>query len=599
MRGKRRFGLGVTAATAVALIGLAGPAQAQYRAEPRPLAWNPAGPVHSLLAGNNVVYVGGKLNGTGGIAAVSSTTGALLWMVPTDKDVRALALSPDGSTLYAGGAFTTVDGTARRGLVALDVDTHSIVSSWNGGARGPVRDLIATGGDVYVAGKITRVGGVVERGIGALDATTGKHDGSFDFSADNDVLGLALTGNQLILSGSFTQINGSPRANLASINLSSNTLTGWSPGKLCKSCDQYWDVQTDGVNAYVSTSGNSGAAYKLSTGALAWPSIRGTGDFQAVGLPGDGFVYFGGHFGLGVWTGAAPQNKVPAKQVVSVSTATGQIDPSWLPRQYTNYPGTWAFTSTPGNLWAGGDFTGEAVNGSDNHKPYLAAYPDSNADHTPPTGSFHTTQSSAWAKLTKVQVVQTAIHDDTSRNGAITRRVAWGDGTKTNWTRGTTLTHVYKKGGTFTPRVTLTDEAGNSSGPIMATRVVVKVDRTGPVVKLQLPGHRHSLASWKTLRGTATDAGTGVRKVKVQAVERRGTTWFGYNAKTHRWTKATTKAQAFAKARALKVKPNSRHQWAAKVAHLHQGTLVYTVSATDRVANTSATLTHKAEISHL
>jgi hypothetical protein len=26
-------------------------------------------------------------------------------------------------------------------------------------------------------------------------------------------------------------------------------------------------------------------------------------------------------------------------------------------------------------LWVGGDFTGELKNGSNNHKPYLAAYP--------------------------------------------------------------------------------------------------------------------------------------------------------------------------------------------------------------------------------
>ena len=40
----------------------------------------------------------------------------------------------------------------------------------------------------------------------------------------------------------------------------------------------------------------------------------------------------------------------------------------------------------------GGDFTGELVNGTNNHKPYLAAYPDPNAatDTKPPTGTFDT-----------------------------------------------------------------------------------------------------------------------------------------------------------------------------------------------------------------
>jgi hypothetical protein len=599
MRGTRTFALCLTAAsTVVALLGFAGPAHAQYRAEPRPLAWNPAGPVHAVLGDGSVVYLGGRLNGTGGIAAISSATGSLLWMVPANKDVRALALSPDGTTLYAGGGFTTVDGVPHRGVVAINVAHHTLVSSWKGAAAGTVRDLIAHGDDVYVAGKVTTVGGVPERGIGALDATTGKRDASFDFSADNDVLGLAITGSRLILSGSFTQINGTPRANLASVDLSTNTLTGWSPAKLCSNCDQYWDVQTDGTNAYVSTSGNAGGAFSLATGAQAWPIIRGTGDFQAVGLPGDGRVYYGGHFGEGVWTPATKANPVPAKQLVAVFIANGQIDGSWLPRHITAYPGTWAFSATPGNLWVGGDFTGELVNGADNNKPYLAAYPDLAVDSQPPTGTFHTDTTTAWAKLTEVRLVQTAIHDNTTPDNAIARSVRWGDGTMTNWTSGTTLTHVYQKAGTFTPQVVLTDQVGNSSPKISSSPVVVKADSTGPVVKLQLPGHPHSVASWKTLHGTATDAGTGVRKVSLKAVEKRGKAWFAYDAKHRRWIKTASKAKAFARARALTMKVDSVHQWTAKPAHLRKGTLVYTVSATDLVANKSATVTHSAKLTH-
>jgi hypothetical protein len=70
-----------------------------------------------------------------------------------------------------------------------------------------------------------------------------------------------------------------------------------------------------------------------------------------------------------------PQNIVNAKLLVSVFIANGQIDPSWTPMLYKAYPGVWTFTSTDGKLWVGGDFTGEQVNGKNNKKPYLAAYP--------------------------------------------------------------------------------------------------------------------------------------------------------------------------------------------------------------------------------
>jgi hypothetical protein len=249
------------------------------------------------------------------------------------------------------------------------------VTAFKGTAAGMVRDLMAFGNDLYVAGKVTKVGGVVHRGIGALNATTGAPDPAFTFSADNDVLGLALTGSRLILSGSFSTINGQPRTNLAMIDLSTGTLTGWAPDKLCSNCDQEFDVQTDGVNAYVAGSGNAGGAVSLATGQQVWPIIRGNGDFQAIALPGDGEVYFGGHFGLGVWSELNWQKLVPAKGLVAVFTATGQIDPSWTPMLVKSYPGVWAMTATPGKLWVGGDFTGEEVNGKNNKKPSLAAYP--------------------------------------------------------------------------------------------------------------------------------------------------------------------------------------------------------------------------------
>src|SRR5690242_1556244 len=108
MRRNRMLASILTAASVVAgVLALASPAHAIYRSDPVALAWNPAGPVHATLADGGVVYVGGRLNGTGGIAAVNGSTGQLEWMVPADADVRALALSPDGSTLYAGGVFNT------------------------------------------------------------------------------------------------------------------------------------------------------------------------------------------------------------------------------------------------------------------------------------------------------------------------------------------------------------------------------------------------------------------------------------------------------------------------------------------------------------
>ena len=220
-------------------------------------------------------------------------------------------------------------------------------------------------------------------------------------------------------------------------------------------------------------------------------------------------------------------------------------------------------------------------------------------DTTAPTGAFATTPGKAWAAYTAVTVSETALNDDYSPDAMITRSVDWGDGAVTSdWSAADTISHVYTTAGTFSPTVTLTDEAHNASAALPTSGVTVTVDSAAPVLKLLLPKtHRHSVKAWKALRGTATDApGTGVKRVSLRAVEKRGTAWFGYRPATKTWVKAATKAGAFQKSRAFTLTTNAQNRWTATLAGLRTGALVYRVSATDQVANASATLTHKASL---
>jgi hypothetical protein len=221
-------------------------------------------------------------------------------------------------------------------------------------------------------------------------------------------------------------------------------------------------------------------------------------------------------------------------------------------------------------------------------------------DTTAPTGTFTVSPGTAWAKLTKVTVTQTSLGDDFSPVANITRTVEWGDGTtSSDWTPAGTISHVYATASSpsYTPQVTLTDEAHNSTAPIVTSAVVVTADTVAPVVRLLLPRAKHSVKAWTTLRGKATDTnGTGVKVVSLRAVEKRGTAWYGYQATTKRWVKAATMAKAFARSRALSLHTSSTNVWAGKLAGLRKGTLVYKVKATDNVGNASAVLTHKASL---
>src|SRR5207342_996651 len=171
-------------------------------------------------------------------------------------------------------------------------------------------------------------------------------------------------------------------------------------------------------------------------------------------------------------------------------------------------------------------------------------------DDEAPTGTFSVSPATGWATFTSVTVTQDGVlADNWSPADKITRSVNWGDGTSLeSWTAGDTLTHVYATADSYTPVVTITDEAGIPAD-IPTSAVVVSADTTGPKVRLTVPSAKHSVKAWKTLRGKATDAGTGVKSVWLKAVEKRKAGWFGYNAATHTWVKAATKTKAFKKAK--------------------------------------------------
>jgi 5'-nucleotidase len=212
-----------------------------------------------------------------------------------------------------------------------------------------------------------------------------------------------------------------------------------------------------------------------------------------------------------------------------------------------------------------------------------------------PTGSVAVSPSTAWTSFTHVVATPSALSDDVSPQGMVRVHVAWGDGTSTDSTGAAALDHVYAAAGTYDVATTITDEAGNPTD-LPASSVTVSDDTVGPKVTLTLPAKKHSVQAWKTLRGKATDAQTGVKSVSLKAVEKRGAAWYGYNASTKKWVKASSKAKAFSRSVAFSLSTTARNRWRATLAGLRKGTLVYKVKAVDQVGNTSGTVSHKTKL---
>jgi len=216
-------------------------------------------------------------------------------------------------------------------------------------------------------------------------------------------------------------------------------------------------------------------------------------------------------------------------------------------------------------------------------------------DTEAPNGAFTVSTGSAWASFTSVSLSEVSVTDNLSLSGKVARVVNWGDGTAAQpWTAG--LTHKYAAGGTFTPSITLYDEAGNSRN-VETSGVLVKVDAAGPALKVASPKALKSVRAWQTVRGTAVDAGVGTRNVLVKAVEKRGTSWYAFKAATRTWVKAgLTKRAALKKATWAGVTPLANGQWAVRLGKLTKGSLVVQARAFDQRGNASALVVKKASL---
>ena len=162
--------------------------------------------------------------------------------IPTVWDPGAngivYALAASGDMIYAGGVFTsfTKDATvtARNRLAAFDTSsgTPDIPTVWDPNAGGTVRALAASGSTLYAGGSFTTMsGGTVSRNrLAAFNTTTGALT-AWDPNAGSTVYALAVSGSRVYAGGMFTTIDGQSTIRmLACIKSDGRVDTEWTPG---------------------------------------------------------------------------------------------------------------------------------------------------------------------------------------------------------------------------------------------------------------------------------------------------------------------------------------------------------------------------------
>jgi hypothetical protein len=172
--------------------------------------------VYTLTASGTNLYVAGDMSSAGGGAAnyvaqwngsswsaLGSGMGAMGGNTP-----RVLALAVSGTTLYAGGEFTTAGGINANYIAQWDGTNWSSLGSGVSSGRfndTSVTALTASGGTLYVGGVFITAGSVGATNIAAWDGSSWSALGP---GFNNAVNAVATSGNTLYAAGDFITSGG-------------------------------------------------------------------------------------------------------------------------------------------------------------------------------------------------------------------------------------------------------------------------------------------------------------------------------------------------------------------------------------------------------
>ena len=214
--------------------------------------------------------------------AFNVTTGAILpWNPNLNAQARAAELSPDGSTLYIGGDFTTVGGQTRSKIAAFSASSGALISSFSTSASGAVRGLAITNSTVYAGGSFASTGNLERSNLAAFNRSNGDTT-EWAPTADGivETLVAAADNSRVIVGGRFQNVNGSPQVGVGAVDGSAGASQTWTsrPIPTARGNDISWVtdmVVRDGV-VYATGNGEGGNwfdgrfAATFANGDLVW-----------------------------------------------------------------------------------------------------------------------------------------------------------------------------------------------------------------------------------------------------------------------------------------------------------------------------------------
>lgn len=255
-------------------------------------SWQTDGVAYAVGAAQGKVFVGGTFTqlvppagqagdpvAAPGLAVLDADTGAPtscrlpVVMSGGTAEVRALTASPDGSTVYVGGNFTSVGGVVATRFAAIDVAACTVRPIAFPALSSFVYGIAATNDTVYLAGAFNQVGGQTRNHFAALSASTGA---VLPWTANTDRPGRALVvspdRSKVAIGGDFFSVNGSYSHSIAVVDATSGANVRTYPAGFIDDYSVTKTIVSDGSSFYV---GNEGTGSYVFDGriALDWKTL--------------------------------------------------------------------------------------------------------------------------------------------------------------------------------------------------------------------------------------------------------------------------------------------------------------------------------------
>jgi hypothetical protein len=403
----RRRPAGLAALLAVLALALApsvpaaaGPVSHPNVVSDDPVSWTPwvdDGRVYDIVQVGNTMVVGGTFStvqqaGTNSptitrnfLFSFNATTGVIDPGFHPALNGAVNALATDGTNVFVGGTFSTVNGSSVKKLAKLDL-SGALVSGFKANASSSVNGLEFVNGTLYAAGRFAKINGIDRNRLAALNPSTGAPLSSVDFqftvprsgsATSIENIAVAPNGSTLVAIGNFTQVNGADRQQIALFDLTSSpaTLANWrtqlfAAANCSLAFDTYMrDVDFAPNSSYfvVVTTGAYRRGTLCDTSTRWETSARGSdlspswvdytgGDTQwSVAVTGTA-VYTGGHqrWENNPYVGDSPgPGAVPRSGIAGLDPLNG-VPLSWNPGR-TRGVGAFALVPTSAGLWVGSD----------------------------------------------------------------------------------------------------------------------------------------------------------------------------------------------------------------------------------------------------